>query len=183
MLWLVASALAAPPIFSAFSPEFAEKARQAWIAAEKCTGWDAPHHDQVELRQGYVPGGFVGGAWLDGEGLYRVQVGLDNADRALVHEIAHAWASNGPSALTEGRADLLADCIVTMVPALAPLDPDAGTSLDNMPDLRRWSANRREGLIDLDTSRQDAYLGSARLMRTVVPIGRNRSCINYSIFK
>jgi hypothetical protein len=174
MLWFVSSALATPPIFSAFSPEFAEKARQAWIAAEKCTGWEAPRHDQVELRQGYVPGGFVGGAWIDGDGLYRVQIGLDNTDRALVHEIAHAWASNGPSALTEGRADLLADCVVTMVPSLAPLDPDSGMSLDNMPDLRRWSANRRDG-IDLDTSREDAYLGSARLMRTVAEVVDRRS--------
>jgi hypothetical protein len=174
MLWFVRAAYASAPVFSAFSPDVAEKARLAWTAAEACTGWEAPHHEQVEVRQGYVPGGFVGGAWIDGDGLYRVQLGLDNVDRALVHEIAHAWATAGPSALTEGRADLLADCIVTRAPSVAPLDPDPGTSLQQMPDLRRWSASRRDG-VDLDTSRSDAYLGAARLMRAVAEVVDRRS--------
>jgi hypothetical protein len=162
---------AAAPMFSAHTPEHAEIARQAWTAAASCAGWEAPAHEVVRIVQGYVPGGYTGGAYLDDDGLYRIDVGLSSVERALVHEIAHAWATGGSAALTEGRADLLADCIVTRVPGLAPYDPDPGTTLDAMPDLRRWgNPHDDHAATDIDATRRDAYLAASRLARVLATV-------------
>lgn len=170
LAWLFGSATAAP-LFSAMDPAHAEIARTAWSAAITCTGWEAPAHAVVQIRQGYVAGGFSGGAFLDDDGLYRIDIGLDMVSRSLVHEVAHAWAHTGSAALTEGRADLLADCIVSRNPHLAPLDPDPGTGLDAMPDLRRWANPHGDhGLVDIDAYRRDAYLGAARWMRVLATV-------------
>jgi hypothetical protein len=161
----------ATPMFSAHVPAHVETARAAWEAATECAGWEAPAHDVVQIRQGYVSGGWSGGAWVDDDGLYRIEVSLDGIDRAIVHEIAHAWATYGPPTLTEGRADLLADCVVSRVPGLAPYDPDPGTELTAMPDLRRWgNPHDDHGLVDIDSARRDAYLGSARLARVLATV-------------
>jgi len=164
-------ALAGPPRFVAIDPAHVQAAEKAWRAAVDCTGWEAPAHGQVEITREYVSGGYTGGAFLDRGGLYRIALSQVNADRSLVHEIAHAWARTGPQALNEGRADLLADCIASRVPNLAPLDPDPGLDLDAMPDLRTWeNPTGSHSPQDLDLTRRDAYLGSARLMRVVATV-------------
>lgn len=170
-LVLALAASAAPPRFVATDPQQAQDAGRAWQAAERCTGWEAPVHDTVRITREFVRGGYSGGAYLDEEGLYRIELGETAGARTLVHELAHAWARSGPAALTEGRADLLADCIVSLDPTLGALDPDPGSELDHMPDLRAWSnphGDHRAG--DLDASRRDAYLGASRFLRVVASV-------------
>jgi hypothetical protein len=166
LLWIATTALAAPPQFTAEDPAHAEIASEAWRAAEVCTGWVAPAHKRVEIAQGYVRGGYHGGALIDERGLALIEVGTERQRRSLLHEVAHAWVRGGPAALTEGRTDLLADCIALATGG--PLDPDSGRDLDHLPNLRMWDnpqVQHRES--DLDEGRADAYLGAARLLRVV----------------
>lgn len=153
------------PRFVSQDPHLEQTARRAWEAAEVCTGWSAPAHEQVSIASRYVRGGYAGGARLDAEGLAQVILWSDMPERALVHEVAHAWARSGPPTLTEGRADLLADCMAEAVPGLAPLDPDPGRDLQLMPDLRHWDSGEEGPVTDLVALRSDAYLASARFVR------------------
>lgn len=160
------TAWATPPRFIADDPTDAALARKAWAAGEVCTGWVAPAHADVELHRTEAMDGYDGRAFVDGAGLYRIEIAGRNARRSLVHELAHAWASRGPAALTEGRTDLLADCIAGQLPVPGLLDPDPGRDLDALPDLRRWTNPKgRHDSAHLDADRADAYLGAARLMR------------------
>lgn len=170
MILLLWSAWAwASPMFSAMEPHHAEVATGAWRAATRCTGWEAPATDVVSITVDFLDGDYSGGAWFDGDRIERIAASPGEPERSIVHEVAHAWARSGPAALTEGRTDLLADCIVRLDPSLAPLDPDTGRDLDHLPDLRRWGGTRDHGLGD-DRIERDAYLGAARLMRVLVTL-------------
>ncbi|MCB9679309.1 MAG: hypothetical protein H6737_29665 [Alphaproteobacteria bacterium] len=164
---LVTVALGAPQ-FVAAEPVDAEVARGAWDAAVACTGWEPEAADEVRIERGNVPKGFLGLASTDERGrLYRIE--LDATDgrssEVIVHEVAHAWVSEGPTALVEGRAELLADCMVHERPGLAPLQWDDGRELVSMPDLRSWRAADDHGPSVNPLMRTDAYLGAARLVR------------------
>lgn len=166
-------AVAAPPRFVADAPEDGALARKAWAAGVACTGWAALTHEDVRIVRAERVDGYDGRAWLDADGLYRIEVSGPRPARSLVHEVAHAWTRRGPAALTEGRADLLADCMALRMGAPDLLDPDDGRDLAFLPDLRRWSNPRtRHDDGAFDEHRADAYLGAARLMRvagTVLP--------------
>lgn len=167
-LALLAGAAHAGPVFQSDVPGDQRLATKAYAAGVACTGWEPAHHAVVELvRQGALDG-YEGRAYLDNDGLYRIEISDANPGRTLLHELAHAWASRGPAALTEGRADLLADCMANHLHRIDLLDPDPGRDLDALPDLRRWSNPRagHTGRTD-DQERADAYLGAARLLRVV----------------
>lgn len=156
------------PEFRADHPDLEALARRAWQAGEACAGWKAPAHPRIRVVHNAQMDGYDGRAYLDNQGLYRVELAGQNPRRSLLHEIAHAWARRGPPALTEGRTDLLADCMATRLAEPDLLDPDPGRDLDALPDLRRWTNPRNyTGGGGLDAGRSDAYLGSARLLRVV----------------
>lgn len=168
---LVAASLGAPQ-FVSDSPLRSQEAAHVWAAATECAGWDAPAHARVYLTRSSVQGAYTGGAFVDRHGLYRISLGSDSFaphGRTLVHELSHAWARSGPPALLEGRTDLLGDCVAARLPWIAPLDPDPGTPLDAMPDLRTWTNPPVGPLVD-EQERLDAYLGAARLLRVVATV-------------
>lgn len=166
MLALIGIALAAPR-FIADVPADAALARAAWDAATACAGWEAPAHPVVRIERGNVPKGFLGLATADARGLARIELDPSEARIAevIVHEVAHAWVRRGPTALVEGRAELLADCMVLQHPGLAPLQWDDGRALVAMPDLRSWDSQDDHGPSVNPFMRTDAYLGAGRLVR------------------
>lgn len=166
MLFVLSLASAAPR-FVADHPEDAGIAHRAWLAAEACTGWSGRAHEQVELVRGRVRLGFRGLASEDEGGLFRVDLDAEDPDLAevIVHEIAHAWVSHGPTALVEGRTELLADCIAMRAPGIAPLQWDDGRVLPNLPALKTWDAGDGLGPSVNPLQRTDTYLGAARLVR------------------
>jgi hypothetical protein len=155
------------PAFVADVPEDAVVAQRAWTAAVECTGWEAASHAQVRIERGNVPRNFRGLASADEDGLFRIELDAedDRLDEVIVHEVAHAWVKSGPTALVEGRAELLADCMVHTAPGLAPLQWDDGRELVALPDLRAWRANDDHGPSVNPLMRTDAYLGAGRLVR------------------
>ncbi|MFK7929362.1 MAG: hypothetical protein AB8H79_14300 [Myxococcota bacterium] len=161
----------AAPTFVADAPEDATLAVRAWAAGEACAGWTPASHDPIRLVRSHKMEGFDGRAHLDAEGLHTVELAGLNPRRSLLHEIAHAWTRKGPPALTEGRTDLLADCMATHLSEPDLLDPDDGRDLDALPDLRKWTNPRNySGGTGLDQDRSDAYLGSARFLRVVAAV-------------
>lgn len=162
---LLSIAFAAPEFVG--HPDDVRIADRAWSAAIQCTGWEGHAHPRVRIERGLVRHGFRGLASADDDGMYRIE--LDRDDPALseviVHEVAHAWVSEGPTALVEGRAELLADCIVHHAPGIAPLQWDDGRELPNLPDLRGWDAGDGLGPSVNPLQRTDAYVGAARLVR------------------
>lgn len=165
-LLTVAVALASPR-FTADVTGDARIAAEAWEAAVTCTGWEAKAHPIVHVERGNVRKGFLGLASADDAGLYRIEFD-GNDDRlaeVIVHEVAHAWVHRGPTALVEGRAELLADCMVHVRPGLAPLQWDDGRELVGMPDLKSWRSTDDHGPSVNPLMRTDAYLGAARLVR------------------
>ena len=165
------SAHAEPPTFTAEHKEHTNIATAAWRQATLCAGWEAKSHARVAIRQGLIHGGYTGGALLDDDGLYIIQLKPDASPRTLVHEVTHAWARFGPAALTEGRTDLLADCIVKRLPEIDVLDPDTGRNLKHMPDLIKWKNPQTDFEdVDFQKTRKDAYLGATRLVRVVAEV-------------
>ncbi|MCB9691331.1 MAG: hypothetical protein H6736_05885 [Alphaproteobacteria bacterium] len=158
-------ALAAPQFVG--SSADVRVAERAWSAAETCTGWSGRAHPVVKIERGLVRHGFRGLASADDVGMYRIELDADDPELAevIVHEVAHAWVSEGPTALVEGRAELLADCIVHHAPGIAPLQWDDGRELPNLPDLRGWDAGDGLGPSVNPLQRTDAYVGAARLVR------------------
>lgn len=163
------SASAAEPAAVVFQAEYAEDARVAsvaWEAARVCTGWTPRTHPIVTIDRGVLPKTFLGMATTDEAGLASIRLDRDHArPEILVHEIAHAWVSRGPTALVEGRAELLADCMVRERPGLAPLQWDDGRQLVSMPALHTWDSQEDHGPTVDPMQRTDAYLGAARLVR------------------
>jgi len=181
-LW---SAAIAAPHFVADEASDAVLADRAWSAAVACTGWDpsarglvptasaAAEHHQVELTRSVIPGGWLGRAHVDDDQrLLRIDVSAPEAriGEVIVHEVAHAWVSEGDQALVEGAAELLADCIVEKDPGLAPLQFDDGRDLVAMSDLRAWAIATEGKPLAMDGARTDAYLGAARLLRTAASV-------------
>jgi hypothetical protein len=163
-----AAADPAAPVFRSDVPEDAKIAEIAWQAAMECTGRPGKAHAEVTLARGNVRGGYLGVAHHDDQGLYHIELDAheERLAEVIVHEVAHAWVSEGPTALTEGRTELLADCVVTRRPGLAPLQWDDGHELLRMPDLKSWSNHTDHGPSVSTDERTDAYLGAARLVRT-----------------
>ncbi|HHO50768.1 MAG TPA: hypothetical protein ENK18_07800 [Deltaproteobacteria bacterium] len=167
--------LAAPHFLG--SPADETVARAAWDAAEACTGRPGRALREIELRYRTIPGGYLGVAHTTDEGqLFRIDLNTDpeRHREVLVHEVAHAWVSEGPIALVEGAAELLGDCMVARTPGLATLQFDDGRLLTGLQDLRQWALPGTHHTESLGTIRTDAYIGAARLMRTaslVLPPG------------
>ncbi|MEQ1571570.1 MAG: hypothetical protein ABMA64_38435, partial [Myxococcota bacterium] len=162
------SGAAAAPTFVG-APVDVRLATAAWGAAVACTGRDGAALDEVSIERKTVPGNYLGVARTDALGrLYRIDLNTGDArlSEVLVHEVSHAWVSDGPVALVEGTAELIADCIVERLPGLAPLQYDDGRDLSGLPDLRTWSKPVEGTPTELHAVRTDAYLGAARLMRT-----------------
>ena len=113
----------AGPRFVSERADLAALAEQAWTAGIECTGWEPTTYPEVPITLGYVGGGLAGGANFDRVGLRGITIDPEPSRRTLVHEVAHAWAYQGPIALTEGRTDRLADCIVEALDLGIPLDP------------------------------------------------------------
>lgn len=166
-LFIAIAPSAATPVFSAAHEADEERANEAWQAARECTGRDAQAHALVRIERSGLPGGYLGRAERDEDGLHTITLDpdTDRVDAVLVHEIAHAWIHGGPPTLREGRTELLADCIVRTKPGLAPLQWDDSRTLNALPDLRTWSDRSDHGPAMLAHARTDAYLGSARLIR------------------
>jgi hypothetical protein len=160
-------AMAGVPVFEAESLGDIQTAEAAWVAGLACTGWEPKTHPVIRMETGPVRGGYLGRAYHDTEGLYLVELdgSPERHQEVIVHEIAHAWVTDGPPTLREGRTELLADCIVRQQPGIAPLQWDDGRTLDGMPDLTSWSNPHDHGPA-LANARTSAYLGAARLVRT-----------------
>ena len=108
--WMALSALAAPRFTGA--PEDVRLAALAWVAAARCAGREGSAAETVEIVRKTVIGDYLGVARTDTEGrLYRIELNTDESRRreVLTHEITHAWISEGPVALVEGAAELLAE--------------------------------------------------------------------------
>jgi hypothetical protein len=101
---LLAVAWAAPTFVSEHATDV-QTARDAWRAAAVCAGWEGQAHKEVEIVRGFIPGNYLGRALYDAEGLYRIELSADEGRLAevIVHEVAHAWVSGGPPALTDGE--------------------------------------------------------------------------------
>lgn len=163
----------AAPRFDAEVPADAALAAAAWEAAAACTGREGRAHEVVTIGRRVIPGDYLGVAHTDAAGrLFRIDLNtqVDRHREVLVHEVAHAWVSEGPIALLEGSAELLADCVAARVPGIAPLQWDDGRELTGLPDLREWSVPREDAPAELGAIRTDAYLGAARLLRTAARV-------------
>jgi hypothetical protein len=169
LVWLLADPALAAPRFAG-EPEDIQLAQAAWEAARTCAGREGRASPTVEIVRRAVPGDYLGVARTTPSGeLYRIDLNTDEGRHreVLVHEVTHAWVSDGPVALVEGTAKLLADCIVSRDPALAPLQFDDGRDLSGMPDLVSWGKPTEGIPSELHATRTDAYVGAARLIRTV----------------
>ncbi|MEN0061465.1 MAG: hypothetical protein AAGA48_04895 [Myxococcota bacterium] len=154
-------------------PDDVARATRAWEAAKVCSGREGYAARDVEIRHRTIPGGFLGIAHTTSDGEL-VRIDLDKTSghyrEVLVHEVAHAWVSDGPLALVEGAAELLADCIVAQDPGLATLQYDDGRDLTGLPDLRTWAPPDQHEPESLGAIRTDAYIGASRLLRTVAEV-------------
>lgn len=163
---------AAEPVFVG-APDDVLVARRAWRAATACAGREGRAAPSVELVRKTNPLDYLGVARTDERGaLWRIDLNTDD-DRhreVVVHEVTHAWVSEGPVALVEGSAELLADCVVRRDPGLAPLQFDDGRDLAGLPDLVGWHKPDADAPTELHAFRSDAYVGAARLLRTVASV-------------
>lgn len=177
MLLLPASIAVAAPTFVG-EPEDVLLASRAWAAAVTCTGREGSATPTVPLVRKTLALDYLGVARTDPTGvLWRIDLNTveDRHREVVVHEVSHAWVSDGPVALVEGAAELLADCIVRGDPGLAPLQYDDGRSLDGLPDLRAWTRPGDDVPTELHAVRTDAYLGAARFLRTAADLLPERS--------
>jgi hypothetical protein len=156
------------PQFQGEIPQDVALATLAWTAGVACTGYDGRAHPTVMIVRQRLPDGFLGMATIDDEGLARIELDATHHRLAevIVHEVAHGWAAKGPSALREGRTELLADCIAQQIPGFVPLQWDDGRTLVALPDLREWRNEYDHGPAMRMDVRTDAYIGAARLFRT-----------------
>jgi len=165
----------AAPRFVATAVDDAALASSAWEAGVACTGREGAATDDVAIVRRTIPGGWLGVAHTDPQGrLHRIDVGTDGdrSSEVIVHEVSHAWISDGPVALVEGTAELLADCIASRLHGAAPLQWDDGRDLSGLPDLVVWAPAGEHEPSELGVIRTDAYLGAGRLLRAaalVVP--------------
>lgn len=169
---LVPTAAAAPRFVG--DAEDVALAAAAWEAGVACTGREGLAADVVPIVRRSVPGDYLGVARTDPTTgrLYRIDLNAEASRHreVVVHEVTHAWVSEGPVALVEGTAELIADCIVTRRPGLAPLQYDDGSTLSGLPDLVGWSKPVEGTPSELHAVRTDAYVGAARLLRTAAQV-------------
>lgn len=164
-MWWIAAAVAAPRFVST-APETVTYAEAAWAAATECTG-RAPTIPQVDLVFD-LP--LLDGAGLAGQAKFEegkpatIRLAPRASVLTLAHEIAHAWVHEGPTALVEGRTEILAQCIRNRRPEVFPGLFDRGSTLERMPELTTWTHG---GDIDREL---DAYLASFRFFRAVAGI-------------
>ena len=167
-LFFIASFVAhAGPTFQSPEHGVQDRAQRAWRAGIQCTGWEPETAEIVNIHTGRVEGSFDSYAVFTDDGLTRIELGPDHPERDLLHELAHAWSRRGPAALTEGRADWLADCMVRQHPTLGPLDPDDGARLSPMLDLRKWQNSRT---FDDAVLQKNTYTAAARWIRVLAHI-------------
>jgi hypothetical protein len=151
----------AAPFFDAYDREVGALADRVWQAGIACAGWEPAHTAIVAIEQEEL-------GWADGRasigpdsGLRSIGLSKAHGGRAvesLPHEVAHAWAHSRTSALSEGVAQVLAECIAQRL----GLHAGTGPSLpDAVPDLRSWSP--QEATPDERTA---GYELSRRLART-----------------
>lgn len=164
-MFVLLTAASAAPVFVADDPKDAALATAAWKAATQCTGWEADAHARVTIERRALHKDYLGLATNDEQGLVSVQLDPDGKPEVLLHEIAHAWVHEGPTALVEGRAELLADCMVHRDPGLGKLQWDDGRELTALPSLKQWDSQEDHGPTVNPMLRTDAYLGAARLVR------------------
>jgi hypothetical protein len=169
MVWLllVPGLQAATPDFVGEPSRAARIARNAWEAAEACTGWAAPSHAQVDILNLEELGPQLVTGHRDAEGLYQLTIhGRKPDPLAIAREVAHSWIGEGPSALTVGRSELLVDCIAAEHARAVPRVPDDGRPLDAMPNLLTWeSARRGQDTRDPSDPTSAGWWGAARLLR------------------
>ncbi|MEZ4235164.1 MAG: hypothetical protein R3F59_03180 [Myxococcota bacterium] len=169
---LLATAHAAPTFVG--DPEDVALARAAWAGAAACTGREGSAAPVVALVRRTVPGDYLGVARTDPDTgrLYRIDLNAapGRHREVVVHEVAHAWVSEGPVALVEGTAELIADCVVQRAPGLAPHQFDDGRSLTGLPDLLAWTKPVEGRPSELHAVRTDAYVGASRLVRTAAEV-------------
>ena len=169
MLTLTVLNALAGPTFVADEPADALLAARAWEAGVACAGREPIAAAEVRITRSVIPGGWLGRAHVDDGGVLRridVSAPAERVGEVIVHEVAHAWVSDGDLALVEGAAELLADCIVGREPGIATLQFDDGRDLVAMTDLRAWAIAVEGKPLAMDGARTDAYLGAARLLRT-----------------
>ncbi len=147
MFPLLASLALASPEFRAPTTELEGLARRGWSSATACSGREAPSAGTVPIELGPLPQGFAGRAELvDGE-LVAVRIASAEVEPLeLFHELAHAWAGDGPVPLVEGRVGVLADCMARREQARTWQDD--GRSLRFMTGLTRWSGGSPHELAD-----------------------------------
>jgi hypothetical protein len=156
------------------APDDVALANAAWEGATACTGREGRAAAVVALVRRTVPGDYLGVARTEpGDGTL-VRIDLNTAPgrhrEVVVHEVAHAWVSEGPVALVEGTAELIADCVVTRMPGLAPLQFDDGRALTGLPDLKAWTKPTEGAPFELHAVRTDGYVGASRLVRTAASV-------------
>ena len=160
----LATALAAPT-FTAEDPEDAALAEEAWALAEVCAGWTPAAAEEIPILRDIPEGdAFAGYARIDDEvGLDRVRLKADAPGATLAHEVAHAWFNGRlPRALSEGMAELLAECVMERAPGHFRYTYSGASALDAMVDLRSWGHD--DAGASTETLQQN-YTGALRLMR------------------
>lgn len=150
------------PVFVVEHPGDAELANALWPELAACAQREAPHHRFVPIDRTLEPP-HDGLSHFGDEGLYAISLRPTAPPIVLAHELAHAWVRGGPPTLTEGRAELLAECAAHRRPDLVPFLNDDRSQLDRMPDLRFWSDDRYLEPVVLVA----AYRGSRRLFRAI----------------
>lgn len=162
MLWSMIGIAVAGPTFEG-TPDDVRLANLAWEAGIECTGRTPETAPVVPIARVASSGrGVAGRAFSSSGRLHRIQLRMDAAPGTLAHEVGHAWFNGGASAITEGRTELLAECMADRVPDAFPFY-QSDTYVDQyLPDLRTWPG-LRDG--DDPAAVSAAYGGSWRLFR------------------
>ena len=147
MLALLATTALASPRFDAPDARLRSLAAQGWQAAQRCSGREAPASSTVTIELGPLPQGFAGRAELVEGELQSIRLAHRETEPIeLFHEIAHAWAGEGPLPLVEGRVGVLADCMAQQ--QRARTWQDDGRSLRFMHGLMGWSGGSAQQMAD-----------------------------------
>jgi len=170
VLWPIASVALGAPDFTG-EPADVRLAQAVWASAVSCTEREGTAHDTVEIRRDYGEAeGIAAIALWDAEGLYAIRLTRESPSILLAHELGHAWF-HGHSDLgpLEGRTELLAECVAAHSRDVIPYLYDAHPSLEDLPDITRWTAASQASMRVWEVNA--VYAGSLRFfaaMATVV---------------